>query len=86
MRCFTQLSFLTGQLGQLICIDPFGVLRCEPSLKVLAHLDATSLCRAAQVGKRWKALADDDGDDLWHRIREQYIRQNGSSVAGIAYS
>ncbi|KAJ8592925.1 hypothetical protein M405DRAFT_641639 [Rhizopogon salebrosus TDB-379] len=55
--------------GQLIYIDPFGVLPCEPSLKVLAHLDATSLCRAAQVSKRWKALAD-DSDDLWRRIRE----------------
>ncbi|KAJ8580757.1 hypothetical protein M405DRAFT_833734, partial [Rhizopogon salebrosus TDB-379] len=48
IRCFSQLSFLTWQLGQLIRIDPFGVLPCEPSLKVLAHLDATSLCRAAQ--------------------------------------
>ncbi|KAJ8597785.1 hypothetical protein M405DRAFT_803112, partial [Rhizopogon salebrosus TDB-379] len=76
---------LTGQLGQLICIDPFDVLRCELSLKVLAHLDATSLCRTAQVGKRWKALAD-DGDDLWRGIREQYIGQNASSVAGTAYS
>jgi hypothetical protein len=85
MRCFSQLSFLTGQLGQLIYIDPFGVLPCELSLKVLAHLNATSLCRAAQVSKRWEALADDD-DDLWRRIREQYIGQNGSSVAGTAYS
>jgi hypothetical protein len=63
MRCFSQLSLLTGQLGQLIYIDPFGVLPCVLSLKVLAHLDPTSLCRAAQVSKRWKALAD-DGDDL----------------------
>ena len=69
MRFFTQLSLLTGQLDQLIRIDLFGVLRCELSLKVLAHLDATSLCPAAQVSKRWKALADDD-DDLWRGIRE----------------
>ncbi|KAJ8590636.1 hypothetical protein M405DRAFT_815930 [Rhizopogon salebrosus TDB-379] len=85
MRCFSQLSLLTGQLRQLIRIDPFAVLRCELSLKVLAHLDANSLCRAAQVSKRWKALAD-DGDDLWRRIHEQYIGQNGSSVGGTAYS
>jgi hypothetical protein len=85
MRCFSQLSLLTGQLGQLIRIDPFGVLPCELLLKVLAHLDATSLCRAAQVSKRWKALADDDGD-LWCRIREQYIGQNTSIVTGTAYS
>jgi hypothetical protein len=59
MCCFSQLSLLAEQLGQLIRIDPFGVLPREVSLKVLAHPDATSLCRAAQVSKRWKALADD---------------------------
>ncbi|KAJ8591891.1 hypothetical protein M405DRAFT_813652, partial [Rhizopogon salebrosus TDB-379] len=32
IRCFSQLSFLTGQLGQLICIDPFGILPCVLSL------------------------------------------------------
>ncbi|KAJ8597826.1 hypothetical protein M405DRAFT_803295, partial [Rhizopogon salebrosus TDB-379] len=42
---FSQLSLLTGQLDQLIRIDPFGVLPCVLSLEVLAHLDATSLCR-----------------------------------------
>jgi hypothetical protein len=80
MRCFFQLSLFTGQLGQLIRIDPFGVLPCELSLKVVAHLDATSLCGAAQVSKRWKA----DDDDFWRRIREQHIGQNASSVAGTA--
>ncbi|KAJ8587858.1 hypothetical protein M405DRAFT_863426 [Rhizopogon salebrosus TDB-379] len=48
MRRFSQLSLLTGQLDQLIRIDPFGVLPCVLSLKVLVHLGATSLCRAAQ--------------------------------------
>jgi F-box/WD-40 domain protein MET30 len=67
MCCFSQLSLLAEQLGQLICIDPFGVLPREVSLKVLAHLDATSLCRAAQVSKWWKALAD---DVLWRGICE----------------
>jgi F-box/WD-40 domain protein MET30 len=59
MCCFSQLSLLAEQLGQLIRIDPFGVLPREVSLKGLAHLDATSLCCAAQVSKQWKALADD---------------------------
>lgn len=73
MCCFSQLSLLTEQLGQLIRIDPFGVLPREVSLKVLAYLDATSLCRAAQVSKRWRALADDD--ILWRGICEQHIGQ-----------
>jgi F-box/WD-40 domain protein MET30 len=48
MCCFSQLSLLAEQLGQLIRIDPFGVLPREVSLKVLAHLDATSLSRCSR--------------------------------------
>ncbi|KAG1903968.1 WD40 repeat-like protein [Suillus fuscotomentosus] len=73
MCCFSQLSLLTEQLGQLIRIDPFTVLPREVSLRVLAYLDATSLCRAAQVSKQWKSLADDDV--LWRGICEQHIGQ-----------
>ncbi|KAF8921532.1 WD40-repeat-containing domain protein [Mucidula mucida] len=73
MCCFSQLSLLTEQLAHLIRIDPFSVLPREVSLKVLGYLDATSLCRAAQVSRRWRALADDD--ILWRGICEQHIGQ-----------
>ncbi|KIY67692.1 WD40 repeat-like protein [Cylindrobasidium torrendii FP15055 ss-10] len=73
MCCFSQLSLLTEQLSQLIRIDPFAVLPREVSLKVAGYLDATSLCRAAQVSKRWRCLADDDV--LWRGICEQHIGQ-----------
>lgn len=73
MCCFSQLSLLTEQLGQLIRIDPFTALPREVSLRILAYLDATSLCRAAQVSKQWKSLADDDV--LWRGICEQHIGQ-----------
>ncbi|KAF7777462.1 hypothetical protein Agabi119p4_3534 [Agaricus bisporus var. burnettii] len=52
---------------------PFVVLPHELCLKVLLYLDATSLCRAAQVSRRWRALADDDV--LWRGICEQHIGQ-----------
>ncbi|KAJ3726296.1 WD40-repeat-containing domain protein [Lentinula raphanica] len=71
MCCFSQLSLLTEQLAHLIRIDPFTVLPRELSLKILGYLDATSLCRAAQVTKKWKNLADDDV--LWRGICEQHI-------------
>jgi len=58
-RQFSQLS-LISDLARLIRIDPFTVLPKDISLKILGYLDATSLCRAAQVTKRWKALADDN--------------------------
>lgn len=73
MCCFSQLSLLTEQLGHLIRIDPFTVFPREVSLKVLGYLDATSLCRAAQVTRKWKSLADDDV--LWRGICEQHIGQ-----------
>ncbi|KAJ7285593.1 WD40-repeat-containing domain protein [Mycena rebaudengoi] len=60
MCCFSQLSLLTEQLAHIIRIDPFVILPREVSLKILGNLDATSLCRAAQVTRKWKALADDD--------------------------
>ncbi|KAI0050014.1 WD40 repeat-like protein [Auriscalpium vulgare] len=71
MCCFSQLSLLTDQLGQLIRIDPCAIFPREVALKVLGYLDATSLCRAAQVSRRWKSLADDD--ILWRGICEQHI-------------
>ncbi|KAF7359518.1 hypothetical protein MSAN_01294800 [Mycena sanguinolenta] len=73
MCCFSQLSLLAEQLAHIIRIDPFAIFPREVSLKILAHLDATSLCRAAQVTKKWKALADDD--ILWRGICEQHIGQ-----------
>ncbi|KAJ4488237.1 F-box/WD repeat-containing protein pof1 [Lentinula aciculospora] len=73
MCCFSQLSLLTEQLAHLIRIDPFTVFPRELSLRVLSYLDATSLCRAAQVTKKWKSLADDD--ILWRGICEQHIGQ-----------
>ncbi|PPQ66855.1 hypothetical protein CVT26_009634 [Gymnopilus dilepis] len=73
MCCFSQLSLLTEQLAHLIRIDPFAVLPREVSLKILGYLDATSLCRAAQVAKRWKSLADDNV--VWQSICEQHIGQ-----------
>lgn len=71
--CFPQLSLLTDSLQHLIRIDPFAVLPREMGLKILGYLDATSLCRTAQVSRRWKALADDD--ILWRGICEQHIGQ-----------
>lgn len=71
MCCFSQLSLLTDALSHLIRIDPFTVFPREVSFKVLSYLDAISLCRAAQVSRHWKALADDDF--LWREICEQHI-------------
>ncbi|PGH04342.1 hypothetical protein AJ79_07122 [Helicocarpus griseus UAMH5409] len=69
--CFPQLSFLSASVRDLIRIDFLSVLPTEISFKILSYLDTASLCKAAQVSRRWKYLADDDV--VWHRMCEQHI-------------
>src|SRR5437667_12011076 len=69
--CFPQLSFLSAQVRDLIKIDFLTALPPEISFKILCFLDTTSLCKAAQVSRRWRQLADDDV--IWHRMCEQHI-------------
>jgi F-box/WD-40 domain protein MET30 len=71
--CFPQLSFISASVRELIRIDFLSALPPELSFKILRYLDTASLCRAAQVSHRWKALADDDV--VWHRMCEQHIRR-----------
>ncbi|TIA82613.1 hypothetical protein E3P98_01320 [Wallemia ichthyophaga] len=71
--CFSQLSYLYEELGNLIRIDPFMLLPRELNLKIMGYLDAISLARAAQVSRSWKNLADDDL--LWRNMCEQHIER-----------
>lgn len=69
--CFPQLSFLSTNVRELIRIDFLAALPPEVSFRILCFLDTTSLCKAAQVSRRWRQLADDDV--VWHRMCEQHI-------------
>ncbi|KAI4126990.1 MAG: hypothetical protein LQ338_003445 [Usnochroma carphineum] len=71
--CFPQLSYLAGNIRELVRIDFLSALPPEISFKVLCYLDTTSLCKAAQVSQRWRTLADDDV--VWHKMCEQHINQ-----------
>jgi F-box/WD-40 domain protein MET30 len=71
--CFPQLSYISASVRELIRIDFLAALPPELSFKILQYLDTASLCRAAQVSPRWRALADDDV--VWHRMCEQHIRR-----------
>lgn len=52
-------------------MDIVGDLPLELGIKILSLLDAVSLCRAAQVCRSWRQMADQD--ILWHRMCEQHI-------------
>ncbi|KAF2634506.1 sulfur metabolite repression control protein-like protein SconB [Massarina eburnea CBS 473.64] len=69
--CFPQLSFISSNVRNLIKIDFLSALPTELGFKILCHLDTTSLCKAGQVSRRWRQLADDDV--VWHRMCEQHI-------------
>ncbi|GJN69209.1 E3 ubiquitin ligase complex SCF subunit scon-2 [Purpureocillium lilacinum] len=69
--CFPQLSTVSREVHEQLKIDFLAALPAELSYKILCHLDTVSLCKAAQVSRRWRHLADDDV--VWHRMCEQHI-------------
>lgn len=69
--CFPQLSMVSREVSEQLKIDFLTALPAELSFMILRHLDCVSLCKAAQVSRRWKTLADDD--NVWHRMCEQHI-------------
>ncbi|PSN72470.1 WD40 repeat-like protein [Corynespora cassiicola Philippines] len=69
--CFPQLSSISSSVRNLIKIDFLAALPTELGFKILCYLDTTSLCKAAQVSRRWRQLADDDV--VWHKMCEQHI-------------
>ncbi|KAL5612668.1 hypothetical protein BROUX41_004237 [Berkeleyomyces rouxiae] len=69
--CFPQLSTVSREVHEQLKIDFISALPPEISYKVLCYLDTVSLCKAAQVNRRWRELADDD--HVWHRMCSQHI-------------
>lgn len=69
--CFPQLSTVSREVQEQLKIDFLTALPTELSYKILCYLDTVSLCKAAQVSRRWRDLADDDV--VWHRMCEQHI-------------
>jgi F-box/WD-40 domain protein MET30 len=69
--CFSQLSYLSSAVKELIKIDFISVLPAEISYKVLCFLDTNSLTKAAQVSRKWRQMSDDD--QVWHNMCQQHI-------------
>ena len=71
--CFPQLSTVSREVHEQLKIDFLSALPDELSLKILCYLDCSSLCKAAQVSRRWHTLSGDDV--VWHRMCEQHINR-----------
>lgn len=69
--CFPQLSTVSREVHEQLKIDFLAALPVEISYKILCYLDTVSLCRAAQVSRRWRDLANDDV--VWLRMCKQHI-------------
>ncbi|ORZ14764.1 quinon protein alcohol dehydrogenase-like superfamily [Absidia repens] len=69
--CTSQLSYLWDNVQSLLRTDFTLMFPTEITLRIFTHLDAQTLCAAAQVNKRWQLLANDDS--IWHRMCEQHI-------------
>lgn len=69
--CFPQLSTVAREVQEQLKIDFITALPVEISYKILAYLDTFSLCKASQVSKQWRELAD--ADDVWRNMCMQHI-------------
>ncbi len=79
MCCFPQLSRVSRELSEQLKIDFISFLPVEISQRILCFLDSYSLCKAAQVNRRWRQLAD---DDAVYVLSPEHASANGS-VLGV---
>jgi len=54
------LMFVAGVVNPALKCDFLGRLPLELSLNIVRYLDVQSMCRAAQVSKKWRLIVDSD--------------------------
>lgn len=78
------LRFVTDVVHPALKCDFLALLPLELSLSVVKHLDYKSLCRAAQVSKRWRQIINCN-EGLWKEIfdRDGYTLSGGELQRAI---
>lgn len=61
------LHFIANTVNPALKCDFIALLPLELSLNIISHLDVKSLCRAAQVSKKWRQTIDSD-EQAWKRL------------------
>ncbi|KAL9005370.1 MAG: hypothetical protein Q9188_001855 [Gyalolechia gomerana] len=61
------LKFVADVVNPALKCNFLALLPIELSLQVIGHLDVKSLCRAAQVSKKWRQIIDSD-ERAWKRL------------------
>jgi len=78
-RCSKRtLQTVADVVNPALKCDPFSVLPVELSLKITKNLDGVSLCKAAQVSKRWRQLINSD-EKAWRDLidRDGFVLADG---------
>ncbi|KAL8765808.1 MAG: hypothetical protein Q9209_007212 [Squamulea sp. 1 TL-2023] len=61
------LKFVADVVNPALKCDFLSLLPLELSLNIVGHLDVKSLCRAAQVSRKWRRIVDSD-EKAWKRL------------------
>lgn len=68
------LQMVANVVNPALKCDPFNILPAELGLNITRFLDAQSMCRAAQVSKRWRKLINSD-ERAWKDLfdRDEFV-------------
>ena len=78
------LHFVADVVNPALKCDFLRLLPVELCLSIIGHLDAKTLCRAAQVSKRWRQLID-SSEKIWKRRfdTDNYVLPEGELERAI---
>ncbi|EKG13122.1 hypothetical protein MPH_09697 [Macrophomina phaseolina MS6] len=78
------LHFVANVVNPALKIDFLGLLPLELSLNIISHLDAQSMCRAAQVSKKWRQIINSD-EKAWKNLldKDGYVLPDGELERAI---
>lgn len=78
------LQMVATVVNPALKCDPFNILPAELGLNITRFLDAQSMCRAAQVSRRWRKLINSD-EKAWKDLleRDGYTLPDGEIARAV---
>ena len=78
------LQMVANVVNPALKCDPFNVLPVELGLSIIRLLDVQSMCRAAQVSKRWRGYINSD-ESAWKDLleRDGFVLPDGEIARAV---
>ncbi|KAI7089215.1 WD40 repeat-like protein [Hortaea werneckii] len=78
------LQMVASVVNPALKCDPFNILPPELGLNITRFLDAQSMCRAAQVSKKWRRLINSD-ETAWKDLldRDGFVLPDGEIARAV---